>query len=84
MHLNYKIDCAWSRESKLCDKNKILRPEQNNTGCRYPFQLSRERTSGNEPRRHFILNRMAIPCNNLPTDIATTHSVNSFKSKLNL
>ena len=68
----------WSEE------NKILRPDQNITGRRHPFQLSRERTSGNEPRTHFLLNRMATPWNNLPKDIALAHSVNSFKSKLDL
>ena len=31
-----------------CDEDKILRTEQNKTGRRHPFQLSRERTSGNE------------------------------------
>ena len=67
-----------------CDGNNILRPEQNKTGRRHPFQLSRERTSGNEPRTHFLLNRMATPWNNLPKDIALAHSVNSFKSKLDL
>ena len=35
------------------------RPEQNIIDRRHPFQLSRERTSGNEPRTHFLLNRMA-------------------------
>ena len=53
-----------------CDENKILRPEQSITYRRHPFQLSRERTSGNEPRTHFLLNRMATPWNNLPKDIA--------------
>ena len=43
------------------DENKILRLEQNKTGRRHPFQLSRERISGNEPR------------NNLPNEIATVH-----------
>ena len=67
-----------------CDENKILKTEQNITGRRHPFQLSRERTSGNEPRTHFLLNRMATPWNNLPKEIALAHSVNSFKSKLDL
>ena len=38
----------------------------------------------NEPRTHYILNRMATPWNNLPKDIALAHSVNSFKSTLDL
>ena len=66
------------------DENKILRPEQNNTGHRHPFQLSRVRTSCNEPRTHFFLNRMATPWNNLPKNITLAHSVNSFKNKLDL
>ena len=41
-----------------CDENKILRHEQNITGLRHPFQLSRERTLGSEPRTHLLLNRM--------------------------
>ena len=68
----------------LCDEIKILRPEQNTTGRRHPFQFCSERTSGNEPRIHFLLNRMATPWNNLPKKIALAHSVNSFKSKLEL
>ena len=64
----------WSEE------NKILRPDQNITGRRHPFQLSRERTSGNEP--HFLLNRMTTLWHNLLKDIALAHSVNSFKTKL--
>ena len=67
-----------------CDENNILRPEQNITSRRHPFQLSRERTLGNEPRTHFLLNRMATPWNNSPKDSALAHSENSFKSKLDL
>ena len=63
--------------------SKILRPDQNNTGRRHPFLLSRERTLGNEPGTNFLLNRMVIPLKNLPKNIALAHSV-SFKSKLDL
>ena len=48
------------------------------------FQLSREWTSGSEPRTHFLLNRMVTPWNNMPKDISLAHSVKSFKSKLDL
>ena len=34
--------------------------------------------------RTYLLNRMATPWNNLPKGIALAHSVNSFKSKLDL
>ena len=64
--------------------NKIPRSDQNITDRRHPFQLSRERTCGNEPRIHFLLNRIATPWKNLPKDTALAHSVSSFKSKLNL
>ena len=47
-----------------CDENEILRPEQNKKGRRHPFQLSRERKSGNDPNTQFFL-RMANPWNNL-------------------
>ena len=67
-----------------CDENKILRPEQNITGRRHPFQLSRERISGNEPRTHFLLNRMATQWNNLPKDIALAHSVKLFQEQARL
>ena len=65
-----------------CDKNNILRPNQIPDGRRHHFQLSRERTTGNEPRTNFLLNRMTTPWNNLPKEIALARSVNSFKSKL--
>ena len=69
-----------------CDENKILSKlvEQNNTSRRHSLQLSRERTSGNEPRTHFRLDRMASPWNNSPKNIALAHSVNSFKSELDI
>ena len=65
-------------KDKVKDLKTLLRLQQ------HPFQLSRERTLGNKPRTHFLLNRMANPWNNLHKDIALTHSVNSFKSKLDL
>ena len=65
-----------------CNENKILRPDQKIIDQRHFFQLSRERTKGNEPRTHFLLNRMANPWNNLSKDITLADSVNSFKSKL--
>ena len=67
-----------------CDKNKILRPNQIPDGQRHLFQFSRERKTGREPRKNFLLNRMATPWNNLPKEIALERSVNSFKSKLDL
>ena len=67
-----------------CDKNNILRPNQIPDGRRHHFQHSRERTSGNDPRTNFLLNRIASPWNNLPKAIALARSVNSFKSKLDL
>ena len=57
----------WSEE------NKIIRPEQMIIGRRRPFQLSHERTSGIEPRTHFLLNRMATLWNILPKDIALAY-----------
>ena len=48
----------------------ILRPDQKILDRRRPFQLSRERTSSNQPKTHVLLNRMANPWNNLPKDIA--------------
>ena len=41
-----------------------------------------KQSQGNEPRTHFLLDRMATLWNNLPKDIAFAHSVSSFKSKL--
>ena len=61
---------------KWPDENKILIPEQNITGRRHPFQLSRERTSGNEPRTNFLINWMETPC--------TCTLGKLFKSKLDL
>ena len=42
-HTNLQ-DFARSRAVNWRDEDKILRPEQNITGRRDPFQLSRERT----------------------------------------
>ena len=50
----------------LCEKNKILSPNQIPNERRHHFQHSRERTTGNEPRTNFLLNRMTTPWNNLP------------------
>ena len=61
-----------------CNENKILKPERNIKCRRHQFQLSRERTSRNEPRTHFLFKIMATPWNNLPKNL------HSFKSKLDL
>ena len=65
-------------------KKKILESEQHITDRRHSFQLNRERTSGNEPRKHLLLDEMSTQWYNLPKEIALANSVNSFKSKLNL
>ena len=44
-----------------CDKNRVPRHNQNLADRRDPYQLSRERIRENEPRTHFLLNRMATP-----------------------
>ena len=61
-----------------------MKTSQNITGRSHSFLLSLERTSRNEPRTHFLLNRIVTPWNNLPKNIALTPSVNSFKRQLDL
>ena len=75
-------DLARSREGKIVRQNRILRPYQKLMDQRHPFQLFR--TKGNKPRTHFLFNRMAITWTYLQKDIAFAHSVDSFKSKLDL
>ena len=66
------------------DENKILIPDQKITSRVHRFQLLRERTSGNYPRTHFLLYRMATPWTTLPKNIVHAHSVTSFKIKLDV
>ena len=71
---SYLQNCA--REGKLVQRKQNTKSEQNITGRRHTFQLSREQTSGNEPRTHFFLNRMATLWNNSPKEIALANSAN--------
>ena len=52
-----------------CDENNILRPNKQTDRRIHPYQLCRELTRGNEPRTHFLLNRMATTWNTLPKNI---------------
>ena len=58
------------RKVNWCNENMILRPDQKTDRRRHPFQLSRELTSGNDPRIQILLIRIATPWNNLPKNIA--------------